>query len=56
MKEPKWNGYGWLRKCNNEVWKPFDKEDPLEWILIGFGIGAIFILTLVGVFEWITQQ
>ena len=50
-----WKGYGWIEKANHEVWKPFDREDPTEWILIGFGIGAVVILTLVGVFEWISQ-
>ena len=33
----------------------FDKDDPTEWILIGFGIGAAVVLLLVGVFEWISQ-
>ena len=51
----RWNGYGWLKKANHEVWKPFDKEDPAEWILIGFGIGALVVMLLVGVYEWITQ-
>ena len=44
----KWNGYGWIEKANKRVWAPFDKEDPLEWILIGFGIGALFVLTIIG--------
>ena len=55
MKENKWNGYGWIKRANYEVWKPFDREDPTEWILIGFGIGAIVVMLLVGVFEWISQ-
>ena len=40
---------------NDTVWAPFDKDDPAEWILIGFGIGAALVLLLVGVFEWISQ-
>ena len=55
MKENKWNGYGWIKRANYEVWKPFDREDPTEWILIGFGIGSALVLLLVGVFEWISQ-
>ena len=30
-------------------------EDPTEWILIGFSIGVVIMMILVGVFEWITQ-
>ena len=52
----KWNSYGWIEKANKRVWAPFDKEDPLEWILIGFGIGALVVLALVGVADWILQQ
>ena len=35
-----------LRKINEEVWKPFDSADPVEWYLLIFGymILAIFIL------------
>ena len=35
-----------LRKINEEVWKPFDSADPMEWYLLIFGymILAIFIL------------
>tara|TARA_Y100000768_G_scaffold306761_1_gene240769 strand:+ start:288 stop:602 length:315 start_codon:yes stop_codon:yes gene_type:complete len=59
----KWTGYGYpkvekrsmISKMNDTIWAPFDKDDPLEWILIGFGIGAVVILTLVGVYEWISQ-
>ena len=51
----KWKGYGWIEKANHEVWKPFDREAPTEWILIGFGIGVIIMMILVGVFEWISQ-
>ena len=53
--ESKWKGYGLIEKAIHEVWNPFDREDPSEWILIGFGIGAIVVMLLVGVFEWITQ-
>ena len=28
------------------MWAPFDREDPLEWILIGFGIGALVVLVI----------
>ena len=56
MKQDKWNGYGWIKEANKRVWAPFDKEDPLEWILIGFGIGALVVLALVGVADWILQQ
>ena len=62
MEKNKWSGYGYpkksksvLRRMNDTVWAPFDKEDPAEWILIGFGIGAALVLLLVGVFEWISQ-
>ena len=55
MKKDKWNGYGWIKEANKRVWAPFDKEDPLEWILIGFGIGALFVLTIIGVIDWIIQ-
>lgn len=62
MEKNKWSGYGYPRKSkgilermNNTVWAPFDKDDPAEWILIGFGIGAALVLLLVGVFEWISQ-
>ena len=62
MEKNKWSGYGYPRKSkgilermNNTVWAPFDKDDPTEWILIGFGIGAALVLLLVGVFEWISQ-
>ena len=41
-----------LKKANKRMWAPFDKEDPLEWILIGFGMGALVVL-LVGVLDWI---
>ena len=51
----KWNGYGWIEKANKRVWAPFDQEDPLEWILIDFGIGALFVLTIIGVIDWIIQ-
>ena len=40
---------------NDTVWAPFDKEDPAEWILIGFGMGALVVMLLVGVFDWISQ-
>ena len=56
MKQDKWNGYGWIKEANKRVWAPFDTEDPLEWILIGFGIGALVVLALVGVADWILQQ
>ena len=55
MKHDKWNGYGWINKANKTIWAPFDKEDPTEWILIGFGMGCLVIMLLVGVFEWISQ-
>ena len=62
MEKNKWSGYGYPRKSkgilermNDTVWAPFDKDDPAEWILIGFGIGAALVLLLVGVFEWISQ-
>ena len=62
MEKNKWSGYGYpkksksvLRRMNDTVWAPFDKDDPAEWILIGFGIGAALVLLLVGVFEWISQ-
>ena len=44
MEKNKWNGYGWIKEANKRVWAPFDREDPLEWILIGFGIGALVVL------------
>ena len=44
-----------LRKQTKECGHHFDKEDPLEWILIGFGIGALFVLTIIGVIDWIIQ-
>ena len=63
MDKNKWSGYGYpkrsrsiLKRMNDTVWAPFDKEDPLEWILIGFGIGALVVLALVGVADWILQQ
>ena len=62
MEKNKWSGYGYpkkgksiLQRMNDTVWAPFDKDDPAEWILIGFGIGAALVLLLVGVFEWISQ-
>ena len=62
MEKNKWSGYGYpkksksvLRRMNDTVWAPFDTDDPAEWILIGFGIGAALVLLLVGVFEWISQ-
>ena len=62
MEKNRWSGYGYpkksksvLRRMNDTVWAPFDKDDPAEWILIGFGIGAALVLLLVGVFEWISQ-
>ena len=62
MEKNKWSGYGYPRKSkgilermNDTVWAPFDKDDPAEWILIGFGIVAALVLLLVGVFEWISQ-
>ena len=62
MDKNRWSGYGYpkksksvLRRMNDTVWAPFDKDDPAEWILIGFGIGAALVLLLVGVFEWISQ-
>ena len=44
-----------MKKLLDTIWEPFDREDPTEWILMGFGIGAIVVMLLVGVFEWITQ-
>ena len=63
MDKNKWSGYGYPKKnnqsifskMNDTIWAPFDKEDPTEWILIGFGMGAAIVLLLVGVFEWISQ-
>ena len=62
MEKNKWSGYGYPRKSkgilermNETIWAPFDKDDPAEWILIGFVIGAALVLLLVGVFEWISQ-
>ena len=62
MEKNRWSGYGYpnkskgiLQRMNDTVWAPFDKDDPAEWILIGFGIGAALVLLLVGVFEWISQ-
>ena len=58
MEKNKWSGYGYPKKNQSvlkTIWAPFDKEDPTEWILIGFGIGAIVVMLLVGVFEWISQ-
>ena len=62
MDKNRWSGYGYpkkgksiLQRMNDAVWAPFDKDDPAEWILIGFGIGAALVLLLVGVFEWISQ-
>ena len=62
MDKNRWSGYGYtkisksvLRRMNDTVWAPFDKDDPAEWILIGFGIGAALVVLLVGVFEWISQ-
>ena len=62
MDKNRWSGYGYpkksksvLRRMNDTVWAPFDKDDPAEWILIGFGIGAALVLLLVGVCEWISQ-
>jgi alpha-beta hydrolase superfamily lysophospholipase len=62
LKDNKWNGYGYpkksrsiLKRMNDTVWAPFDKEDPAEWILIGFGMGALVVMLLVGVFDWISQ-
>ena len=62
MDKNRWSGYGYpkksksvLRRMNDTVWAPFVKDDPAEWILIGFGIGAALVLLLVGVFEWISQ-
>tara|TARA_R100000231_G_C5286390_1_gene153222 strand:+ start:57 stop:233 length:177 start_codon:yes stop_codon:yes gene_type:complete len=58
LKDNKWSGYGYPKKNHNvlkTIWAPFDKEDPTEWILIGFGMGSIVIMLLVGVFEWISQ-
>ena len=62
MDKNRWSGYGYpkkskgiLQRMNDTVWAPFDKDDPAEWILIGFGIGAALVLLLVGVFEWISQ-
>ena len=62
MDKNRWSGYGYpkksksvLRRMNDTVWAPFDKDAPAEWILIGFGIGAALVLLLVGVFEWISQ-
>ena len=55
MKQDKWKGYGWISKANETIWAPFDKDDPTEWILIGFGMGALVVMLLVGVFDWISQ-
>ena len=62
MEKNKWSGYGYPRKSkgilermNDTVWAPFDKDDPAEWILIGFGMVAAVVLLLVGVFDWISQ-
>ena len=62
MDKNKWSGYGYpkksrtiLKRMNDTVWAPFDKEDSAEWILIGFGMGALVVMLLVGVFDWISQ-
>jgi hypothetical protein len=62
MEKNRWSGYGYpkksrgiLQRMNDTVWAPFDKDDPAEWILIGFGIGALVVMLLVGVFDWISQ-
>ena len=62
MEKNRWSGYGYpkksrgiLKRMNDTVWAPFDKEDPAEWILIGFGMGALVVMLLVGVFDWISQ-
>ena len=62
MEKNRWSGYGYPKKSkgifqrmNDTVWAPFDKDDPAERILIGFGMGALVVMLLVGVFDWISQ-
>ena len=45
-----------MKKWLDAIWQPFDKEDSTEWILIGFGMGAVVVLLLVGLYDWINYE
>ncbi len=45
-----------MKKWLDAIWQPFNKEDSTEWILIGFGMGAVVVLLLVGLYDWIHYE
>lgn len=45
-----------MKKWLDAIWEPFDKEDSTEWILIGFGMGTVVMLLLVGIYDWVHYE
>ena len=39
-----------MRKWLDSIWAPFDKSDPNEWILLGFGY--LCIVVFLGMAIW----
>ena len=46
-----WHDYmnKWTREATREIWKPFDKDSSLEWILIGFGFFMLVVILCIEV-------